>query len=203
MKTLKVIRRIFLILIVVLIVLFVGLNYWTYHTDDYRYYYRYSIIRNDAYCDNIHVKKGDTNVVILDKVKGKPVTGLGRDIGSDIMIGAFNVSTDSTTPKGAHYAMWSADIYPQEDEHCTVVDSERQTLVINLYLGANISKIYATNKWFRGYVIEENYNHYTAVIHTKIVFNCTVSENNATFFAENGKLYYKETGNLFEGFFYE
>ncbi|MCH5157068.1 MAG: hypothetical protein J1G02_04225 [Clostridiales bacterium] len=177
----------------------------TYETDDGRYTYQYSLIRNDAFCENIWVRDDDLNYVIPDEIKGVPVTGLGRDIDTDVKVEAFNVitSTSSDRPSGTQYGWWTEDTYPKTDDYTTVIDDECQTLVINLHLGANISKIFPVDYWYRGYYIREGHLKYTYVILVKIEFHCTVSEKNTTFYAENGKLYYKDSGDLFDGFLYE
>ena len=175
----------------------------SYETDDGRYTYQYSLIRNDAFCQYIRVRDDDLNYVIPDKIKGVPVTGLGRDINTDIKVEAFNVITHSNRPNGTQYAWWSEATYPQANENTTVIDDGCQTVVINMHLGANISKITAVDYWYSGYFIREGHIKYTEVVLEKIVFYFTVSEDNATFYAQDGKLYYKDSGNLFDGFLYQ
>ena len=175
----------------------------TYETDDRRCTYQYSLIRKDAFCQYIRVRDDNLNYVIPDEIMGVPVTGLGRDIDTDIKVEAFNVITNSNRPSGTQYAWWSEETYPQADNNTVVIDDDCQTVVINMRIGANVSKIIAVDYWYRGYSMREGHLKYTEVVLVKIVFNFTVSEDNATFYAQDGKLYYKDSGNLFNGFLYE
>lgn len=177
-----------------------SLYYLSYHPDDYSCYYSYSFVYHDAYCEYVSLTRGETNFVILDEINGIPVTGLGKntDITSD-----FHVLVHTDTPEGAHSWTWRKDEYPQPDENTIVIDGRCQTVVVNLHLGANISNIRTNERWYHGYYITENHHEFTDVVLVKVVFNVTVSEKNATFFAEDGKLYYKDSGELFEGFLYE
>ena len=178
-------------------------GYSSYYSDDRTCSYQYNFKLWDAYLDDIYVRNIDEDpldIAILDDISGIPVTALGIESG----IGdGFCVHVKVDRPEGSHSWMWSETTYPQSDVYEMVIDDDCQTIVINLHLGANISKIALDDRWYTGYYVEIDHFHTTVVIQIKVAFHFTVSENNQTFFAEDGKLYYKDTGELFEGFFYE
>ena len=178
-------------------------GYSLYYSDDRVCSYQYNFKNRDAYLENIYIRNiddNDFNYAILDDISGIPVTGLGKGPG---IADGLTVHVTIDKPEGAHSWMWSEETYPQSDGYETVFDDDCQTIVINLHLGSNISKIALDDRWYTGYYVEVDHFHTTVVIQVKVAFHFTVSENNATFFAEDGKLYFKETCELFDGFFYE
>ena len=178
-------------------------SYHSDYADDTSCYYKYNRLRRDAFCTWVSTISGETNFVIADEIRGVPITALGSENNSTDY---FHVLIPTNTPEGTHYRTWTADTYPQVDEHHAVDDADCQTLLISIHLGANILLIFAGGRWYVGHSTQDGYGgnyHVTMTVLVKIVFRFTVSESNLTFFAEDGKLYYKESGELFEGFFYE
>lgn len=166
----------------------------TYHfvmSEDGRMSYGVCKFRKDVFCIGPEWEGGDTSFEIPDEFMGYPVTTLGgytgRGYPCPFAARANAVEADFTCSDGFF------------DYHHRA-DDAYETLVFSVCLGKNVRKLgYVDGKSYLGNYLNDEECDFTL----KIVYSFTVDEENKTFFAENGKLYYKASGELVDEFFYE
>lgn len=145
---------------------------------------------------------GDMSFVVSDEFMGYKVTALGGYIGRGNPI-AFRIGIDAaklynTDTKNTY--MCSTEIF--EVQH--LPDDEYDILTFSVHLGKNMEKIkYVRGKIYYAHDIKGKDGQIKHDFLCKIVYYFTVDEDNPTFYAQDGKLFYRENNKLVTDFFYE
>ncbi len=126
---------------------------------------------------------------IPDTFEGIPVTMLGGYIGRGFPC-PFSLWVD-----GGEDVYGCHDVtVPQGDEY--------ETIVLTVHIGKNLKELTYIDDCFWG-IRDLDPEGETFDVLFKVVYSFTVNEENETFYAEDGRLYYKTNHQLAEEFFYE
>ena len=189
------------ILLIATILFFAGVMVFfiigQYHdgqSEDGRLYFGVSKVRRKAFCYSCEWHGGDMTFVIPDEFMGYPVTTLGGYIGRGFPCPfGVRVNTDD------YNSGWGEEVF--EDRHRA--DDEFENLTFSIQIGANVKKfdgiagkVYLVNR------TEIADGEYDEDVIYKVVYFLTVDEKNKTFYAEDGRLYYRSSGEMVEDFFY-
>ena len=133
--------------------------------------------------------KNNMTFVIPDEYKGFPILDLGGYYGTGVPC-PFGISL----PSDYDIDFVSFDNFG---------DNEYETLVFNVMLGKNISKLVLVDgiTYFGKDTVDENGENQSDILY-KIAYNFEVNGENSTFYALDGKLYYKSNGELITQFAY-
>ncbi len=169
-------------------------------SEDGRMEYGVSDLKKDVFCIGPNwCGEEDMSFEVPDEFMGYPVTTLGGYTGRGYPCPfAVRVSAEKygfSGDKGFSCSDGFFDFYHRSDD-------EYETLVFSVRLGKNVRTLeYVDGKSYLGYYLDLEDEEFDFTV--KIVYSFTVDEENATFYAEDGKLYYKGSGELVDEFFYE
>ena len=181
-----------------------GCTFYTYEqSSDGRFAFGVNKRGKDVFCMSCEWSGGDTSFVIPDEFMGYKVTTLGGYAGRGVP-SPFSVQVDlrELYPHDGEYGEYSASDDGYFDEHVDPAD-DYDILTFNIHLGKNIVNLnYIDGKkyYYKNLFIDDNIESDCLC---KIVYYFTVDENNPKLYAEGGKLYYRESGELVTDFFYE
>lgn len=176
-----------------IVFLIVG-QYHTADSEDGRLCFGYNKLRRNAFCYSCEWDGGDKSFVIPDECMGYPVTTLGGYIGRGFPC-PFGVRVNT----GDYNCGWDDSGF----EYWHQEGDEYETLSFSIHLGANVKEFDGTaGKEYLVNRTEKEDGEYEEDVIYKVVYFFTVDGNNKTFYAEDGKLFYRSTGELVEDFFY-
>lgn len=182
--------------LVVFFVLLVARGYDFVMAEDGRMSYGVSKSRKDVFCIGPEWEGGDLSFEIPDEFMGYPVTTLGGYTGRGYPC-PFSARVN-TADYGVENDGFTCDDKFFDYHHRA--DDEYETLVFSVRLGKNVRNLgYVDGKSYLGNYLENGGFDFAV----KVVYFFTVDGENETFSAENGKLYYKASGELVDEFFYE
>ena len=171
--------------------LFVARSYEFAFSEEDRMSFGVCKFRKDAFCIGPEWEGGDLSFEIPDEFMGLPVTALGGYTGRGY-----------PCPFAARVNTEGPDFVCDDgffDLHHGA-DDDYETIVFSIRMGKNVRS-------FNGVDGKEYYGKYLenggCDFLTKVVYSFTVDGENETFYAENGKLYYKATDEMVNEFFYE
>ena len=184
----------FVLLIAGTVVFMIVGQYHDGQSEDGRLYFGYNKLRRKSFCYSCEWYGGDTSFVIPDEFMGYPVTTLGGYIGRGFPC-PFGVRVYSDD----YNCGWSDEIFDIWHKE----DDDFEILTFSIHIGANVKefdgiagKEYLVNR------TETADGEYEEDVIYKVVYSFTVDEKNKTFYAENGKLFYRSSGELVEDFYY-
>ena len=184
----------FILLMAGFVVFMIVGQYHTADSEDGRLCFGYNKLRRNAFCYSCEWDGGDTSFTIPDECMGYPVTTLGGYIGRGFPCPfGVRVNTDEYNcgwdDRGFEY--W----YQEGDEY--------EILSFSIHLGAYVKEFdgIAGKEYLVNQTEKEDGEYEYDVIY-KIVYSFTVDERNKTFYAEDGRLYYRSSGEMVEEFFY-
>ena len=170
-------------------------------TEDGRMFIGYSKLYKQAFVGMIWYSAEDTEFVLPDEYNGIPVTTLGGYIGRGYPC-PFDFSMEF--PEKFQQYREEQRAFGTTDP---VFDETRdgwETFVFTIRLGRNIREIKYTEPCaYYGIEIDNGDGTYTSDILYMLVPYFIVPEENETFYAEDGKLYYKQSKELVDEFIYE
>ena len=176
---------------VAFLALFVARSYEFVASEDGRMSFGVCEFRKDAFCIGPEWEGGDLSFEIPDEFMGFPVTKLGGYTGRGYPCPfAARVNTqevDFVCDDGFF------DLHHSDGDDC-------ETLIFSLHMGKNVRSFDGVDgKMYCGKDLENGEYDFLY----KIAYSFTVDGENETFYAENGRLYKKASGELVEDFFYE
>ena len=198
------IGTIFTILFISAVLIFAGVlifaivgQYEFMQTEDGRMYFGVSKVRRDVFCISCEWDGGDMNYTIPDEFMGYPVTTLGGYTGRGYPCPfGVRISDDAIV----YDYGWDENGF--EAWHREGDDFE--ILSFSVHIGANVEKFngimgknYLVNR------IELEDEEYEEDVLYKIVYHFTVDERNKTFYAKDGRIFYRESNEEVSEFFYE
>lgn len=172
---------------------FVARQYEFARSEDGRMTYGVCDFRKDAFCIGPVWDGGENrSFEIPDEFMGFPVTKLGGYTGRGYPC-PFSARIEAEG-----YGGFTLDDSVFASDHRE--DDGYESLVFSVRLGKNVREVqYVYGKSYLGAEREDG----TLDVLYKIVYSFTVDGENGTFYAENGRLYYKANSALVDEFFYE
>lgn len=170
-------------------------------TEDGRIRIGYSKMYKKAFVGALFGDLENTEFVLPDEYMGYPVTTLGGEIGRGVP-NPFDF--EIALPEEYREYVEAQRVFCATDPIFDETGDGWETVIFKIALGKNIREI----KWaepcaYYGIDIDNGDGTETGDILYKIVPYFTVPEENKTFYAEGGRLYYKESGELAGEFEYE
>ena len=186
---------VFLLLVGFIIFSIVG-HYDFTRTEDGRMCFGVSKVRRDVFCISCEWDGGETSYTVPNEFMGYPVTTLGGYTGRGypcpfgVRISRDAISYDTGWDERG-YEVW----HREGDEY--------EILTFSVHIGANVKEFNGVmGKQYLVNRIEREDEEYEGDVLYKVVYYFTVDERNKTFYAENGKLFYHESGQEVSDFFY-
>lgn len=133
----------------------------------------------------------NTDIVIPDTYNNQKVTSLGGYIGRGVPC-PFTIDSHSYMPEST----WTKADYEAVKSNPQAWGEEINYNDFTLRIGKNVDKIYADSK-----VFVKVENNASTLYCSRVYITC--DEDNKTFYSNDGKLYYKESDKLVEGFIYK
>lgn len=170
-------------------------------TEDGSMFVGYSKMRKKAFVGMLCGDLGNTEFVLPDEYMGYPVTTLGGYIGRGYPC-PFNF--DIALPEEYRIYEENQRVFSTRNSVFDEVEDGWETVIFKIALGKNIREIeYTMPCNYIGIDIDNGDGTETGDILYKIVPYFTVPEENKTFYAEGGRLYYKSSGEPAGEFEYE
>ena len=172
------------------------------YTEDMRMFVGYSKIRKKAFVGQLSGDLENTDFVLPDEYMGCPVTTLGGYFGRGVP-SPFCLEMELPEEYGEYVEEWRT--FAAHDPELDETGDGWETVIFHVALGKNLRSIrYTLPCTYLG--IEVDYDEEGVPVRDilyKIVPFFTVSEENETFYAEGGRLYYKDSGEPVGEFEYE
>ncbi len=162
----------------------------------------YSKLKNDCFAGPIiYTKNGTTEITVPNTFNGAPVTKLGGYTGTGYPTPFFVNCDEFYFPEGYH------NEYSTDDETLNYIIDENtileiENIVFRIKLPDTLEEIVNTELKTVAYA-EKNDGDIKTLKVFRPVYYFEISENNDTFYTKDGKLYYKETDELFSNCIYE
>ncbi len=179
-----------------------SLTYYCIEDNQNKINYGYSKLENNCFVADISYSKGDsTDIIIPDKFNGSYVTALGGYCGTGAPT-PFYVNCNDNDFFSENYEIISTD----DSNIKTDIDKNTKVEVENVVFNITLpSKLKTIEETLLNYVVYQEYeqgeNTILKVFRPVYYFN--ISEDNKYFYTKDGKLYYKETDELFSDCIYE
>ncbi len=160
----------------------------------------YSKVLNEAFVSSYNWDGTDEtkNIVIPEEYNGEKITALGGYCGRGVPC-AFGIELPESYQNNlcSEANQWVAsDVYEDVGSVDTVY------LNFNLHISENIEqiKIHTLDRFYNGtYFNGKDYNSKIIVV---LLYNITCDEDNKTFYAKEGKLYYRQNDELVSDILY-
>lgn len=193
--------RLALIALLALLTLVFGGCYDGELTDDGRMFIGYSKMQRKAFVGELCGNEEDTAFTLPDEYKGFPVTTLGGYVGRGLPC-PFDFSIE--TPEEYLEYRENQRAFGAYSSFFDQTGDGWETIVFYITLGKNIREIEnASPCYYFGIKLDNGDGTYTMDLIYKIVPYFIVPEENKTFYAEEGRLFYKKNGAVAGEFEYE